>query len=148
MLKNQAQWNALSQAAPWNGIGGVPFFVLDVNAKTIRLPDVRGMYVETAGFDNLAVGGVHGDAIRNITGSHYYGRDADSNNTVNLPTGAFSYGAQSYDSVNQWTWLSQVGMAYSWLPLLFNASQVVPTAAVNRPRAFGALGCFYIGGKE
>lgn len=34
------------------------------------MPDVRGMYPEAAGFDSLGVGGVHGDAIRNIQGNH------------------------------------------------------------------------------
>lgn len=137
-LKSQAEWTALSQASPWNGIGGVPFFVLDVNAKTVRLPDLRGMYPETAGFDGLTVGGVHGDAIRNFPGTFGF-ESAVNGATGNHPaTGPF-YVKNGYnrhidagtDPGNQ-----EIG---------FDPSRVVPTANVNRPRAFGVLGCIYLG---
>ena len=46
-VKTLAQWTALSTAA--GGVGGVPFFVLDEAAKTIKLPDTRGDQVFAAG---------------------------------------------------------------------------------------------------
>lgn len=85
LCKTEAEWQAMTTATwatladgskvGWNGIGGAPYYVQDLAAGTLRLPDLRGMYAEAAGFDSLGVGGVHGDAIRNITGScviHYY----------------------------------------------------------------------------
>lgn len=130
-LKSQAEWTALSQASPWNGIGGVPFFVLDVNAKTVRLPDLRGMYPETAGFDGLTVGGVHGDAIRNFTGR--------------LGCYAPVYADGGLFTADSWAGggVDVDGSGNKWVNL--NVSRVVPTASVNRPRAFGVLGCIYLG---
>lgn len=147
--KTQAEWAAMSQAQPWTGIGGAPYFVIDVNAKTIRLPDTRGMYTEDAGFDGLEVGGVHGDAIRNITGQHFFGQDADLRagaGTVRNPTGAFAYGGIARDSVNNLSWGNSSDN--SWYSFLLDVSRVVPTANVNRPRAFGSLPCVYVGGTE
>ena len=36
----------------------------DLNTGSLRLPDLRGMYAEAAGFDSLGAGGVHGDGGR------------------------------------------------------------------------------------
>ena len=52
----------------WNGIGGAPFYVINTAAKTLRLPDLRGMYIESAGFDSLGVGDSQGDGSRDIIG--------------------------------------------------------------------------------
>ncbi|MDL2226981.1 hypothetical protein LJB86_04925 [Deltaproteobacteria bacterium OttesenSCG-928-M10] len=144
LLKTQAQWDALSQAAPFSGIGGAPFFVLDLNAKTLRLPDMRGMYLEPAGFNGLTVGGTHGDAIRNITGEHFYGQDGDTYSPIR-PTGALSYGPMTSDS-NRLSWIQAV--ANAWYPLILDVSRVVPTASVNQPKAFGLLPCVYTGGPD
>lgn len=78
------------------GIGGAPYFVLDQEKKTIRVPDVRGMSMETVGgaayttteivpseeaggedqtvtkTHYLGVGDCDGARMRNITGSLYY----------------------------------------------------------------------------
>ncbi len=142
--KTQAEWNALRQASPFGGVGGAPFFVIDLSARTIRLPDTRGMYIEDAGFDGLEVGGVHGDAIRNITGQHYFGQDMDlRRGTPRTPTGAFAYGATVRETVDNLSWSNSSDN--QWCPLLFDASRAVPTASVNRPKAFGILPCVYVG---
>lgn len=56
LVLRDAQWIAKSTTA--GGVGGVPFFVVDVTAKRIRLPDTRGDYTRAAGSSYLqAVGG-------------------------------------------------------------------------------------------
>jgi hypothetical protein len=135
-LKTETQWQALRTAA--GGTGGAPFFVLNTAAGTVRLPDTRGDYERYAGGGAMpAVGGWHGDAIRNITGS--FGADVTDLKYDWTPTGAFydgggigrgDEGRIGYQEVRKFQ---------------FDASRVVPTAAENRTRAFGVLGCVYIG---
>lgn len=133
-LVSENEWQAMSQEAPWNGVGGVPYFVLDESADTIRLPDTRGMYLEDAGFDGLLVGGVHGDAIRNILGNiDIYVQSNGSN------SGAL-YGA--YSTLPS----GGTGRTHTLEEIYFDAGRSgVPTASVNRPKAFGVLGCVYVG---
>ena len=74
LCKTEAQWQAMTVATwatladgskiGWNGIGGAPFYVQDLAAGTLRMPDLRGMYAEAAGFDSLGVGDAQGDEIR------------------------------------------------------------------------------------
>lgn len=137
-LKTQEEWNILSRAEPWNGIGGVPYFVLDVNAKTVRLPDLRGMYAETAGFDGLAVGGVHGDMIRNITGYC----DWQSNTAFGGQEGALYPDRSTPDGV------TPTIRANGSNGIRLDVGLVVPTGNANKPRAFGVLGCVYLGEAE
>lgn len=132
--KTQAAWDTMRQATPFKGVGGVPYFVIDVAAKTVRLPDTRGMYLEDAGFDGLEVGGVHGDAIRNITGAV----TANRFNRGGTATGAFAATYPGQPGVD--------GHEGNSMCFDFNASRMVPTASVNRPKAFGILPCVYVGG--
>jgi hypothetical protein len=77
----------------------------------------------------LGVGGVHGDAIRNITGSikpHW-----NSAVGVFVQSGSRSEGSAGGSSNLQ---LAE-----------FNASRVVPVANKNQTRAYGVLGCVYLG---
>lgn len=131
-----AQWTTMSNA--WSGVGGVPFFVLDTSARSIRLPDTRGMLREDAGFDGLDVLGVHQDMIRNIVGSfpHY----ADSGDAANI-TGVFSGAQNAYAYA-----ISSGGVQRRFQATTFNASTKVPTGNANKPRAFGVLPCVYVGG--
>ncbi len=139
-LKTEAQWQAMREADPWNGVGGVPYFVLNIAANTIRLPDTRGMYEEGAGFDGLTVGGVHGDMIRNITGSvkrEIYPTDG----TIEL-SGAFaSLGQGSPQRVSSSVISTGSGVDEWGL----NSSIQVPTGKANKPRAYGVLHCVYLG---
>ena len=145
LCKTEAQWQAMTTATwatladgktvGWGGIGGAPFYVQDLTAGTLRMPDLRGMYAEAAGYDSLGVGGVHGDAIRNITATlpDNYGGVQDAS------FGAFQGGNPRTANIN--------GAALpnaSW-GLFFNSYRVVPTASANQPRAWGALACCYLG---
>lgn len=130
-LKTDTAWQALSEAAGY--VGGVPYFVLDTVAKTIRLPDTRGDYERCAGGGTMAsVGHWHEDAIQNIKGT--LGEMIHSEKF----DGAFKLKAyvatRTYPS----------GPYASAIPD-FDASRVVRTADENRTRAFGVLGCVYIG---
>jgi len=134
-LKTQAQWTALSNAA--GGVGGAPFFVLDEEAKTIRLPDTRGDYTRGAGGGTMAaVGDWHKDAIRNITG--YTGTLVSR--SVDGEGGVF-WRRFSENCINA----KSSNCTAFWV--YFDASRVVPTANENRTRTFGLLPCVYVGGE-
>lgn len=134
-LKTESAWQTMSQATPWSGIGGVPFFVLDIGAKTIRLPDTRGMYKEDSGFDGLLVGGVHGDAIRNLYGFCEWVAVSNASATR---SGVLRF----HTSGN---YIAQHNATGAPGGITMDASLAVPTASVNRPKAFGMLGCVYVG---
>ena len=145
LCKTEAQWQAMTTATwatladgtkvGWGGIGGAPYYVQDLSAGTLRMPDLRGMYAEAAGYDSLGVGGVHGDMIRNITGG------------VNLETRVFGYaGANALypsDGGSYWEGGTQLGGQNDGVSI--NAARAVPTGAANKPRAWGALACAYLG---
>lgn len=134
---NVATWATLADGTKvgWNGIGGVPFYAPDWDTGDLRLPDTRGMFGEDAGFDSLDVGGVHGDAIRNINGNVGYLYSYSSSYVMN---GAF------YQSNSSTQPTGNYGNIPS--PIAgFLASRVVPTAAKNQPRAWGSLACVYLG---
>lgn len=135
--KTEAEWQALSSNAVWGGVGGVPFFVIDLAAKTIRLPDTRGMYVEDAGFDGLTVSGTHGDAIRNITGNIGF----ITYGFASLAQGAFTGHARAGEYSSTFSGSSPLPYDFA----MFNASNQVPVATKNQPRAFGSLPCVYVG---
>ena len=133
-VKTEAEWQTMSQDAAWNGTGGVPYFVVDAAADTIRLPDTRGMYAENAGFDGLDVGGVHGDATRRVKGTFgVYTVTGDG------PTGAFS-------AVKATSTARSGASKELWGVHTFDTATVVPTANKNQPRAFGMLPCVFVGG--
>lgn len=145
LCTTEVEWQAMTTAiwhtnadgttVGWNGIGGAPFYVQDLSAGTLRMPDLRGMYVEAAGFDSLGVGGVHGDMIRNIMGVLAV---IDYASAVGVTaTGAFALdkhtnGPPSTDSA-------------SGYQASFSASRVGPVGSANKPRAWGALACCYLG---
>lgn len=58
----QASWGDGEFKASWNGIGGAPYFVQDLEVGTLRLPDLRGMFACAAGDGNYGpnLGGVMG----------------------------------------------------------------------------------------
>ena len=146
LCKTEAQWQAMTTATwhtnadgskvGWDGIGGAPFYVQNLSTGTLRMPDLRGMYAEAAGFDSLGVGGVDGDRGRNATGTVRYMPHAHPANLV--ASGAFavdggvSGGGQS----------AQTG---SHQTLSLNLSLVMPTGSAFAPRRWGALPCAYLG---
>lgn len=149
LCKTEAEWQAMSTAiwatladgttVGWNGIGGVPYYAPNLGAGSLRMPDVRGMYPEAAGFDALGVGGVHGDAIRQISGNitgqlfwAYWNSGGDTSSAMYISNGA---------NAN----VSTAGGSGFRVDLTFSASRRVPTATKNQPRAWGALACCYLG---
>lgn len=144
LCKTEAQWQAMTTATwhtnadgskvGWDGIGGAPFYVQDLGAGTLRMPDLRGMYAEAAGFDSLGVGGVHGDMIRNITA------DTGDSGTAFVGTSGAFYGYRASDF-----WAGPTITEATFDALRLNVSRVVPTGAANKPRAWGALACAYLG---
>ena len=147
LCKSEAEWQAMTTATwatladgskvGWNGIGGAPYYAPNTATGALRLPDLRGMYAEAAGFDALGVGGTHGDGVREING--YIGLGGDG--FVTRVTGAFA-GVPRETAVNH----SSAGSdAWPYTGATLDVSRVVPTAPVNHPRAWGALACCYLG---
>lgn len=146
LCKTEAEWQAMSTAiwhtnadgstVGWNGIGGVPYYAPNLGAGSLRMPDVRGMYPEAAGFDALGVGGVHGDKIRNIIAVH----PGDSRDGFGALSGAV------YSSYNPYLVSNTSGGSQFWMyPTSFDVSRIVPVGNANKPRAWGALACAYLG---
>lgn len=65
----------------WDGIGGVPYYVIDQEKKTIRMPDIRGMGIMTQ-TANQQVGDALGDRIKQIHGQWICGTGAWYNATT------------------------------------------------------------------
>lgn len=144
----EAQWqaastatyytNAAGTAEGWNGVGGVAKFVVDTVANTIRVPDLRGMYMESAGLDSLNVGGVHGPGLPNITG-----RCVIVQNTSIDISGAFyniniKYGYSVGGGISVYAGAMGFNASRSNLAYGEGGEQCV------RPRAFGMLYCIYL----
>lgn len=148
LCKTESEWQAMTTATwatladgtkvGWNGIGGAPFYVVDTANGTLRLPDLRGMYAEAAGFDSLGVGGVDGDRGRNATGEAAphaaMGFLAPGGGNT---SGLFKGGAARTAGIGS------LGGAAEALGVDF--SRVMPTGAAFAPRRWGALACCYLG---
>ena len=147
LCKTEVEWQAMTQAiwhtnadgttVGWDGIGGAPYYVQDLNAGTLRLPDLRGMYAEAAGFDSLGAGGVHGDGTRPVTGS---------TPVLHVQTLGPSYEwTGALGTIMASAASSNTGPSQTGTIIQFDLSRVVPTAAKTQPRAWGALACCYLG---
>lgn len=129
----EADWQARSAAA--SGTGGVPFYVLDNSADTLRMPDTRGdsPYHGTAGT-------WEGDAIRNIDGyldTIAYGT-APGASSGNPPWGgAFAVTRLGYGTSSS---VKQASFRYQ-----FDSKNVVPTDTTNHPRRIGLTWAVYAG---
>lgn len=142
LCKTEEEWQALTTATwatladgstvGWNGIGGAPFYAPDTATGALRLPDLRGMYAEAAGFDALGVGDTHGDGIRNIRGSFTCNDSPPS-------LGVF------YRSATAVVANKASGNTSTDDRVAFDLSRVIPTTAKTQPRAWGALACVYLG---
>lgn len=144
LCKSEAQWQAMTTATwhtnadgskiGWDGIGGAPFYVQDLSAGTLRMPDLRGMYAEAAGFASLGVGDVQGDGERRKSGkvSLLFPGGFETSTTA----GVFkTSGART----------AAYGTASSWGSLEFDNAGSVPIATKTQPRSWGALACAYLG---
>lgn len=109
------------------------------------VPDIRGQFVRAwdhgAGVDsesNRAILSSQSDAIRNITGSLFFGLDGDvsiSSLPSNLQSGATYYDTSvvNRDFGNTTTWVNNTEWN-RWISQKLDASRQVPTAAENRPK--------------
>lgn len=134
--KTAEEWASLSEAA--GGVGGVPFFVVDAEARSIRLPDTRGDYERGAGSDFLPnVGDWHGDAVREVSGVVGF-----VDTTTSTPSGCFA------KVTNRSNWGMGSGAGSSSGQVNFVLGNAVPTASEARTRAIALLPCVFIGGIE
>lgn len=142
LCKTESEWQAMTKATwttladgtrvGWNGIGGAPYYAPNTATGALRLPDLRGMYAEAAGYDAFGVGCVHGDMIRNIASSV-----TAVCGEMHSTTGAFYAGLVGTGA--------QLQVANAEYVLTFDPSRVVPVGSANKPRAWGALACVYLG---
>lgn len=134
LLLSETAWQSKSALA--GGIGGVPWFVLNDSAKTIRLPDTRGDFVRDAGLNGQSVGQWQ-------KATFVY-----ADNTPNAPSLATVLGHTG--------WEEKMGadkagdVSYSGLSLAIIGSggvETAPAAAAGsaRGRNFATLGCVYVG---
>ncbi|MGV7096296.1 hypothetical protein [Desulfovibrio sp. QI0434] len=130
-----AIWATLADGSTvgWNGIGGVTKFVWDKAADTLKMPDLQEMFRSSTGA-SLGVGGTHIDMIRPATGkvTAVYGAAGES------VMGVFY--RQDNSAVHT---ASGYGVSYS--DLYFDISRKTPVGNANKPRAWGALACCYLG---
>jgi hypothetical protein len=132
-----AEWN--DDAGKWRGQqGACGKYSLDLAAKTIKMPDWRGLVAEYAGYDGGAAGGTHGDMIRNIIGSF-----ATRASLILGTTGAMYYSMGTVE--NQGT---NVTPAISSVVVNLDPSRVVPVGNATKPRAVMVHPCAYVGGGQ
>ena len=150
LCKTESQWQELSTHIYYiladgtnigfNGVGGVPYYVQDLNAGTLRLPDIRGIYAEPAGYDSLVVGGVHIDMIRNIVGQIFFSAGGvDGYLSSTAASGPFTSGSAIVGknlTYTENTYPSGVSL---------NTAHVVITGNANKPRGYGDLPCAFLG---
>lgn len=149
LCKTEVDWQAMSTATwytladgtkvGWEGIGGVPYYVQDLNTGSLRLPDLRGMYAEAAGFDGLDAGGVHGDGMRSMIGELNIATNQNNDAIITPSENGIFVGPGSTLGRVLTSDLQQTRR------LRFLSDDLVPVSAVNRPRAWGALACVYLG---
>ena len=149
LCKTEAEWQAMTTATwatladgtqvGWNGIGGAPYYAPNTATGALRLPDLRGMYAEAAGYDALGVGAVHGDGTRRLQGwlpgyltSTSGSPQAASNSVLYWGT----TGSRVYEMGTALDGRDQLSI---------DSQRTVPTASKNQPRAWGALACVYLG---
>lgn len=112
--------------------------------STFNLPDLRGMFIRGTGGNAAALGVEQGDAIRELSGglatrSGTLQSIGSTQATVYGKSGVFAdgspqwgAGAVSWDTLNTYAPIQNV---------VFRASNVVPTAAENRPVNVALLWC-------
>ncbi len=133
-LKTEAQWQEMQ--TQYGGIGGVPFFVLDTYANTIRLPDTRSMYARGG---NEAVGTVLKSGLPEVSGFF----NVLFKNANGEATGAFSDGFNIYYGS-----LTTTGAQVYVQSMAFNASasNAIYGGAQNvQPNTYVHLDCIYAG---
>lgn len=142
LCKSEAEWQAMTQAtwgsgtfkASWNGIGGAPYFVQNLEAGTLRMPDLRGM-VACATDASLGVGEARGDTIRPASGS---GSGFCTNGPASSSTSIIFQNKQSTGAYSR----GNDGFYYGLQFILGNG---LPCGDVISPKSYGVLTCAYLG---
>lgn len=156
MCKTEAEWQALSTKGYYtladgtvigfNGIGGAPFYSLNTATGALRMPDIRGMYPEAAGFDSLNVGAARIDTMRQLSGGiqAYEGGVTTGAAAFRAASGVFGlYGDTFYYGMGT---VAGVGAAhYPRTGADFFASRQAPVSSAFAPRHYGALACAWLG---
>lgn len=130
-----ATWATLADGTTvgWNGIGGVTKFVWDKMADTLKMPDLQEMFRSSTGA-SLGVGGTHIDMSRrvvgNITSYAWSGWSVTGPFSQTFGSSAVNFGGTGDVRDTIFT---------------FDNARVGPTGSANKPRAWGALACAYLG---
>ncbi len=142
-----ATWATLADGTKvgWDGIGGAPFFALHTDTGALRLPDIRGMYPEVAGFDGLDVGGVHGDTDRPAEGNVSLGSSAEGGTQlVGSWHGSGPFVADASPGSGDYR-VSSAASTVHYRAMKFDMARIKPVGNKIAPRAWGVLGCVYLG---
>ena len=150
---DEATWQSMSTAIyytdaagntyGWDGVGGVCKFVIDTNAGTIRVPDLRGLHEEAYGYNSLAVGQVAHDMMRSITGiaNLAHGSSSTLTGMANLTTNG-SFVARN-STKNSYSLTSNAVAGRQYLDL--DTSRQAPAGPRTSPARYGVLPCVYLG---
>lgn len=154
----EATWQSMSTAVyytdaagnqyGWDGVGGVCKFVIDTAAGTIRVPDLRGLHQEAAGYNSLAVGQVARDEMREISGGIIIPTETYSNTGlyINAQSGVFKIVAAEqlpYRTIDASA--ARVASGNVTNTITFNIPRVAPTGPRTSPARYGVLPCVYLG---
>ena len=136
LCKSEAQWQAM--AVSFGGIGGVPFYVQDLSAGTLRMFDMRGMCPEASGFDSLGVGDVHLDQLQGH--SHQVRLSSATGSGLNSVS---STAAGSNRRPDLGTYSASSMQAFTMIADAVNGSPRI--GSVTKTRGWGGLGCCFMG---
>ena len=133
-LRGEAHWQASLHP---DGIGGVNAFVINIAAKMIRLPDLRGDYMAGAGWKGKITGDKDWDATRRVTGTGglVFHHNLAPPSGVMYPTPA---APTAFPSI-------YLEPSHSLSGLAFDNARLVPTDTRNHPATVYMLPCVYIG---
>ena len=136
LTTSESDWQSRIHA---DGMGGAAFFVQDIPAKTLRLPDTRGDYIAGAGWKSKKVGDSDDDAMRNIKGG-WTGYTA-------VKTAPYLGILVTNGGTNKtrWTTIADSNAELGYSDSIFDASRVTNTDTRNHPNTIYQLPCVYIG---
>jgi hypothetical protein len=148
---SEAEWQALNTAVfftdaegnphGWNGVGGAPKFVLDLAARTIRVPDLRGMCEEAAGFGGSAPGEARRDEMRLLQGQLGHVATSHTDGYIN---GVFP----EPEKIGHGAFGNTSGTSFGVRLLSMSSERQAPSGPRAAPARWMALACVYLGAGE
>ena len=150
MIVSESQWQALNQASPYSGVGGVMKFVLDTTARTIRVPDLREMYIAGSSPTNVFAG-TRRDMIPQILSGTFdvmgVIRGLTDTTAIKNQNGVFKI--QDVNSFQNSIDIGRTGdpsiPSRPSKRITFDPSSLVGVGPVVSPRTFFGLWCVYLG---